>query len=187
MIDLRSPVYRCLVLAAIGLALAACGGDDIQSAASERPIYQIGYPANANAGPWAFSGDFLQAYAVAVTAPTHVIGFNLWMSALSGSTQGQVGLYADSGGVPGNLVVASGAVPLAVGPTTLPTAPTPVAPGNYWLVKRLSLSGSVTVDLSTSVSRGFLSYPFANPWPDPMPAMGTSSGPQVNLSALAVD
>jgi hypothetical protein len=61
-----------------------------------------------------------------------------------------MGLYTDSAGVPGTLVVETAEATLTGATLTIATPPTPVAAGNYWVA--VLFNGTTTVDEDPSVT-----------------------------------
>ncbi len=89
------------------------------------------------------------------------------------SAQVRLALYEDIGGTPGNLVVATAATALVAGHQEIPVTATPIPAGNYWVGMVFDNSLNVRGDLSGGNGYRFASHPFADPLPDPFPAVNT--------------
>lgn len=84
----------------------------------------------------------------AVTIPVAVTVTHLSVIAKAGGPHVQLGLYTNSGGDPGALVVGTAQTPLVVGTVEMAVPATPVAAGTYWLMAMYDQSASVGIDSS---------------------------------------
>lgn len=78
-------------------------------------------------------GTQFQAYPVTVPSPITVTAIGVNIVQWSAQYEMWLGLYADNGGKPGNLIVATKAVITANGVKDLPVTATAIAGGNYWI------------------------------------------------------
>ncbi len=88
----------------------------------------------------------------------------------------QMALYNDVGGVPKDLVASTPVDVVSVGPTIIPIAPTPLLPGDYWLMAVYDgYEAYIGQDdlLATGHTVHYVSLPFGSPLPDPFPVPST--------------
>jgi hypothetical protein len=102
-------------------------------------------------------------------------GFVTHLGLINFDTTAQVvmALYEDDGGSPGNLVVTTAATSLVVGQQEIPVSPTVISAGSYWVGavydNVLNVRGAVT----GGNGYRFATHLFADPLPDPFPAIHT--------------
>jgi hypothetical protein len=139
-------------------------------------------PVGANTPAYTESANGVQDFVLAQKIQINCRSYILKLGQLFATSAGQArfALYTDSGGLPGSLVAATGAVTVAA--TTEATSSVYLAdPGTYWVVTNVS-SGTAAMSLtSTGGSARYAAYAFSNP---AFPATFPASSPIANTYNL---
>lgn len=101
--------------------------------------------------------------------------------AATAGAQARLGIYADAGGSPNNLLAQAATTTLSVGANEVAVPATPLSPGDYWIgmqtdigVELQTVSWDQVVTKSTPLT-------FGDPFPDPFPTIGTGFGSRVSV------
>jgi hypothetical protein len=101
--------------------------------------------------------------------------------AATAGAQVRLGVYADVGGSPGNLLAQTATATLVAGTNEVAAPSTALSPGDYWI----AMETDVGVDLHTvywdQVVTKSTPLSFGAPFPDPFPATGTQYGSRVSV------
>jgi len=108
------------------------------------------------------------------TLPVQGMLTHLCVIAKSGGPNVILALYSDIGGEPGDLMAFTAATPMTVGVMEIPTTPTALPAGTYWMMGVYDADASIGIDQSDpSVPVRYLPQSFSSPLPDPFgPAFG---------------
>ncbi len=127
----------------------------------------------------AHAPDYLLGSPIVLPQPSTLT--HLCVIAKSGGPHVILGLYTDSGDSPDGLVASIPATAMVAGRMEMPVAPTPLAPGTYWIMGVYDADASIGIDeTDPGAPVCYTSHSFATALPDPFGPASPYSGQKFN-------
>ena len=125
------------------------------------------------------TADYLLGTPLTIPVPSMLT--HLCVIAKAGGPDVILALYSDNAGWPDQLVAATPATLMTVGPMEIPVTPTALAAGTYWLMGVYDTDASIGFDQSDPTAPiRYAAHAFASPLPDPFGGATPYSGQTFN-------
>lgn len=179
---MRTPAaVGALVALATTAALAGVGG---LLGCHEPTGFQHSAWGQARELPGLISADPDEVVAVAISVLDHGSVTHIGVIYKSGGFDMKAAIYADAGGAPGQLIVATGVRAVVAGRQEIPLTLTYLPPGTYWVATVHNGDAGIGAGEGTTTLSLWAGNVFTNPFPATFPSSTPANGPDINYYLL---